>query len=611
MNFKTTITGDNYPTSESDVQQAVVGYVKQQLESFSVGREEVELSWVDCWALYCPTPESIEWLRSQVLRTVGNVENEWRHKISVGKAFEIVETIHGYLMAAFFPNSKWFDVVPKMPGYSEIARIVKGYISDKLEEWMFYPAFESYLRQLIITGVSCLSLPWANDEIEFECLDIFDIYLDPNATNPQKSDFIRKIKLSRADVINSNLYEIDELDVVTYHNDDIVYDNEARLIREFHGLDVDTAYSMRDMLTLYEYWGDIHLDGVTYHNVVATVLGSELVRWEPNSYKCGKPFIYSTLIPLVRQPYALGAIKPAAGLLHQLDIITNQRLDNVELTINSMWTLVRNGITNPADVFSQPGRVLEVKDHNDLRPLASPNAQNITISYTEANTLQANIENLTGTGPLISTSQPRGGERVTAEEISSVRQAGGNRLSNIHLHIERCDLNPMLNKLLLIIQQFVRKDDIIRIAGSRAGEYNYYNVGPDELQLQFKMKAVGASHILEQNEYVKRRIDLIKFFSSIPQIAEILDYTAVAIDMLRNWGIEDPEAYIKKQDKQQSEIEQLGGAPLKQLTTESLALDGGASLLSKLYDTNVQPEDAHAALQGLEASNQFLENING
>ena len=85
-------------------------FVMSELSRFSNARTELEETWLEAWSLYLNTTQSIDYIRSKVLSTVGDVNDDWRHKINTGKAFEVVETIHSYLMAAFFPNEDWFEV---------------------------------------------------------------------------------------------------------------------------------------------------------------------------------------------------------------------------------------------------------------------------------------------------------------------------------------------------------------------------------------------------------------------------------------------------------------------------------------------------------------------
>ena len=82
----------------------IAGYVNNKLELFRMAREEVEESWLECWAKYLNTPNAESNIQSSIIKRVGDVETQWRHHLTGAKAYEAVETIVGYLMAATFPT---------------------------------------------------------------------------------------------------------------------------------------------------------------------------------------------------------------------------------------------------------------------------------------------------------------------------------------------------------------------------------------------------------------------------------------------------------------------------------------------------------------------------
>lgn len=295
--FITTDTSDEFTVSltMSDADDAIANYVNSEFERFSTQRQVAEENWLEAWSLYLGTPESINYQRSRVLETVGEVNADWRHRINTGKAFEMVETVHGYLMSATFPNNEWFSVIPQQPGVRELARVVRKYMAAKLAECNFRGHFENFLRQLLITGNSVMALPWryetkkwkkniklqtdVEDEFgvwnvetkwktieetrivqnhpDFETLDMFDCYLDPTATDPNNAAFIRRITKTKAEVlelISGGYYNnIDGLDVAnltpTNRVDD---DNEKNTLRHFQGIETDEAWRMGDTITILE-----------------------------------------------------------------------------------------------------------------------------------------------------------------------------------------------------------------------------------------------------------------------------------------------------------------------------------------------------------------------
>jgi hypothetical protein len=594
-NFVTVRTGEEVP---QDLPRAITTYVREEYQTYSQAREAKEAVWLECWASYLGTPESTDYIRGQMIRSVGNTETNWRHKINVGKAYENIETINAYLQSAFFPNRDWMDVVPQMPGYADTAKMVKKYLVGKLETCKFKTHWDMFIRQLLVCGTSVLALPWRletrkwkkrikrkhvalgttgeaekvqfqeveeeriiKNAPEFETLDLFDCYLDPFATDPHEAGFIRRVLRSRAELIA-------DLRAKVYHNGnatalDVVkckqYDKSVKTASEtrkdslqhFQGIKVQ-PYQMTDQVELLEYWGDVHLDGITFRDVVVTVMGDKLLRFETNPYWCGKPFVIGTCIPVVRSPYALGAIEPSLGLLHELNIITNQRLDNLEVSSDSMFTLRADDILQPEDVYTKPGKVFVVSDHNSLQPLSMP--QNFTITYEESGVLESRIDKNTGTGAFIGVGQGRGGERVTAQEIQAVRDAGGNRLSGIHKHIEQTALLPCLDKVMRLVQEFTTQDEVVRVSGKVPGSFEYYQIGPEELCNEYYLAPVGADHVADKEEALNKRMAFLDIIGRFPdQFATHVNFYELLTQVARYFGFDDYETFIQENYNQQQQ----------------------------------------------------------
>jgi len=613
-------TGNPRPLSQqySDIS----AFVRDQLDYFAQARQSKEETWLECWAAYMPTPEAEEHMRKRVLKSVGDTHMNWRHKINVGKAFENVETINGYLQSAFFPNRDWMDVQPRMPGYVDTAELVKKYMLNKLDSLKFKTYWDMFTRQLLITGWSVMALPWRHEtrkwkkrikktlpkvgaiteeeayqfEVieeekvvhsapDFEVLDVFDCYLDPDALDANSSAFIRKIARTKAEVLTdlrTGYYQkgnINELEVIKHGALDANHSNDAsrhkNTLKSFQGVQV-APYRMNDRIELVEYWGDVVIDGYTYKDVVVTILGDRVLRFVTNPYWCGKPFVVGTYIPIVRSPYALGAIEPSLGMLHELNLITNQRLDNLEISADSMYTLRADGTLQPEDVWTEPGKVFPVSEHDDLRPV--DHSQPFTITYEEATVLEQRIDKNTGTGAFIGAGPGRSGDRVTKAEVQAVRDAGGNRLSSLHKHIEQTSLLLVLEKVLRLAQEYTTEDEVIRTVGKEPGTFEYYEVGPEELNMDFFMSPVGADHVADRDDALNKRMSFLELIAKFPeQFSPHIDFYQLLLQIVRYYGFDDYESFVQKDiNKPQPDP---AAMPPEGLPPEGMPNSSGAALL--------------------------------
>lgn len=637
--------------SEED---SISSFIRREHRRFADARQEVEDLWLEAWATYLGTPQSTSYIRQRSLYTVGNVNTDWRHKLNTGKAYETIETIHAYLMSATFPNRDWFNAVPQSPGEDNLltARLIKRHVQDKLQEGRFRSIWEGFLRQLLITGNSVIALPWrvetakikkwqavrvpvfddepefevVEEEVEvcscpeFETLDMFDCYFDPLVPDPNKGNFIRRLTKTKAEVLNllkeGFYYGTSERDIVEApalegHDYDGVSEKDD--LTMFQGITVAGGWSPGHTIELIEFWGDIHLEHETHHNVVVTMCGDHILRFEPNPYWCGKPFVVGTHTPVSRQPYAMGALQPNLGMLHELNIITNQRLDNLEIAIDQMYTLRSDGLLQPEDVFTEPGKVFLVSDHNDLQPMVSGGVA-ASVTYQEASYLESTIDKNFGTGNYVGANSARAGERVTAEEVAAVREAGGNRLNGVHKHIEDTALLVVLDKLMHCVRQFTTKPQQVRVAGKDAGQYDYYELGVEDLGKPIKLIPVGSDHVLERKAYIEDRLAFVQAVAQIPEMAQMVDYQRMMSDLLQHWGFEEPEAYLKQAEPEQdkgiegvpdvpdtdqmlNEAQDIGGQGMRQVVNQNMQADGGMTLAQDttglpLNLTEVPPEQA-------------------
>jgi hypothetical protein len=641
------ITSDHKETPDSDTIIEQSGeYVMSKLSSFRTAREIAEDTWLEAWSLYMGTPNAVDHQRTQTLNTVGLVNNDWRHRLNTGKSFQVIETVHAYLMSALFPNKQWFDVEPKNPGYAADARIIRKYVANKFVEGKFYTQFEKYLRQLLVCGVSVMALPWRYETIpynvnitqkltssydtiepstkvvvtkvvrnhpEFECLDIFDCYVDPMAKLPNEADFIRRIRKTRSDVIHcvrQGYYEnIKDLTVVNLPpipgNDN--YKRER--LTEFQGVQTEKSYSMSDVVEVIEFWGDVHIDGVSLIDVCVTCIGGTVVRMEPNRFWSGKPFVVGSVTELPETPYSIGILQPNLGLMHQLNIITNQRLDCLEIHANNMFTLKDNSTLQPEDISVEPGKVYSVEEHGDLQPINMGNAP-FTVGYQEAAILEQNIDSNTGTGNLISANSARTGERVTASEIQAVKDAGGNRLSNVMRHIEDTSLFEILSRVFRGTQQFVKQSEVVRMSGVKKGAATYHEVTPESINNEYRLFPIGADFVTERTKYVRQRMELISFVSQVPEMNARINYETVLNDVINHMGFDDPESYLKplQQPEQPADMSpeqvtqeamsneqqtpedlayHLGGNSLKRVAQANITADGGADYLNRTTGVDI------------------------
>lgn len=634
----TKLPTDTARITPTEMDTHIIHAVTSLLDDWKSARMAMELHWRECWALYFGTEYAQDWLRSRALKqSLGDVTTDWRHHITTGKAYEIVETAVPYFKNASFPNDDWFDIDPVVPipdpNLEMFIKILKAFVKNKLDTADFPLWWEIYLRQLCITGTSCLSLPWRLEtkkskknvlsrtvdgvileEVDVEKViynhpdiaveDMFNIWLDPDSISPKEADLIRRFTLRRGELarlVKDGVYpKATMMDIKGLKPHRRARTEERQEVDIFYGVDT-TNNKSTDVIEVYEFWGCLELEDRELYDVVITWTEKTLLRVESNPYRGGKPFVIGRYTPLQESPYGWGMLAPVKGNIQELDILSNSRLDGLEITLNPTFLLRNDGTVDPQDIKSEPGRVIPVNDvEGTVRQLIT-DFNFSAVSVNEETTREQLVERRTGTGSFVGTSPGRDAERVTATEVEQTQSAGGNRLSGIYDNIERESLLQVIQKIYDFAQQFQSYDEIIPVQGRSSSEKLYAVVGMEQLAYDMKLRPVGARHVIQKEATLRQFTDWLAVINSNPMLMELIRWDEVALEVTRKFIEEDPERFIKKPEEMQQQqmpmappmpgaemvdaAQQVGGQEFANATTANLMADGGANLMAGLNPT--------------------------
>lgn len=560
---------------------SIVKVVKTLTEQYKSARTDKEDRWLECWAAYFGTPAANQFTRAMAHTVVGDVQTAWRHRITTGKAYEVVETINAYLQGAFFPQIEWFDMQPVYaigsPEYKKLLKVLVKYVHKKLEDANFQDMWDLFTRQLIVTGSSAIALPWRYDVrkmkknvlvsnlnqegsevkqevtekvvyngLDIEVMDMFDTYLDPEAKTANTSNIIRRYVKSKAELLrlaDAGVYKLAHNEHIKRLKPHGFTNSTSRVDLEmFQGFQQSTWHPS-DKVEVFEFWGDICVNEIELNDVVITIAGDCLLNLETNPFWCGKPFVIGTYTPILNSPYGIGAIEPCLGNLHIQNLTVNQRLDGREITLNPMFEVLNDGLLDPNEIYSEPGKVFQVSQPNSIRPIARDS--NFSSSVEEEQLQEGRIEKSTGIGAYLGVNSGRSAERVTAEEVLAQKDAGGNRLNRVHNHIEKTSLLEFLRRTYGYLQQFVVKDDIIRIKSDYQPDvFEYIAVGVNELSYDMDISCRGADHIADKEFELRQRLDFINLVSQIPDMAQKLNWEEMLKDLATRFLRDDVDKYI-------------------------------------------------------------------
>jgi hypothetical protein len=572
--------------------------IKRGFSTAKRHRDAVSSVWDETYELYRSSKADLDASRGKASQATGRAA-DWHHRVNVGKTFEAVETLVAYFKGATFPSDDWFDLASLEPDRYEEARVVKELAKDILERARVRDVCDDFYRQLILYGIGYVKVGWdtrltrtfshtedflgtvvTNTEVstlDLEAVSTLDVWLD---TSDRLADcgVYRRLHLTRGQLqyeADTGYYTIDD-DAIDGYEPSV--DNDPARDK--------SAQSDRDTYETVEYYGPMLVGGVHYWCVHAVLFNGALVRLADSEYWCGNPYVKCSLLPNRDSIYGMSPLHPLLGQLHVLNVLTNSRLDNIIMHIAKMFTFIEDGILTREDIKIKPGAIFPVAQHGSLQPMDLGNA-NFTVTYSEEATLHSNIDRATSTGPLVGAGQPRGGERVTAEEIQAVRDSGGNRLSAVHVRIEDQATLPLLAKVFTLIRQHIATPQVVKVLMPDSDVKAFYPVTPDMLQYDYALRPLGATYVVQTQRTLSDILQLLDVTSRAPQMSERLDYGAILTDVLRQMRFPQPSRYIKKEQVQAAPEMQAPATPLDNVTTQAgiqqqLQTDGGQGMMESL-----------------------------
>lgn len=240
------------------------------------------------------------------------------------------------------------------------------------------------------------------DGPNFEVLNIYDCFPDPNATNLDNMRwFIYRTFRTVEELENENetrggsyYQNLDELKTKIEERkkgggkpSDMQYREHRRVMlntQELTGEDTSNP----ELVVLKRFTRDRWVDYVPDYDLV--------IRDIENPYFHGElPIVYGVDYPYPGELYGMGEIEPIDRIQRAINAVLNQRLDNVQLTLNTMWKVKKGAGVDMHTLVSKPGNIVTVGDMTALEAIQVPDVTGATFVDT-MNYLTAAMQNGSG-----------------------------------------------------------------------------------------------------------------------------------------------------------------------------------------------------------------------
>lgn len=533
--------------------------VLQELKrSYTEAREMMTQQWRDYYVSYLTTPMAKRAGVSRAARHIGDVNTNWRHKLKSPKAYEIIETLVSYFLLSFFPNDRYFDLVPVEPipdpSFQAIIELNRIFVADRLKDSMFRSKYEIFIRELCITGNACLMFPWVDNNVDWQVLSAFEYLVDPKSQNPNKANFIRAYELSQVefdDYIDRDLFNLVKKGEVTTHNyasRDLLLDSEIfDSVTSLLGINRDDHTRAPDSITVYEFWGDFHINGALLRNVRISWTDTHILNLDDNPYGL-RPFILGTYLRLSESPYGIGALQPVASQLYYKDTLTSRQADNVAVSSDTMFEVEVGALIDPDDLFVAPGKKIFVTKTGAVNPIVMPS--NTQVTMQDMQLLDQTADKAIGTGPYIGVNAGRTGERVTAQEVIAQRDTGGKRLSNVFSNLETESFLPLLERFHYYVRRFYNGQDIVQL------QEMYITVTPATVNFPMKVRGLGAANVADREYNIRQLLDWLSVVTQNENLAAMANWEEIYKELTWQMVPQSAKSFIKTPEMMQQAQQQ-------------------------------------------------------
>lgn len=286
----------------------------------------------------------------------------------------------------------------------------------------------------------------------------------------------------------------------------------------------DNTFNAEDMLT------SIGLG----NNGVKTRKGIEILEYYTDDYKIvignrktvlfvgenpyhhrSKPFARIVDTPVPNEFYGIGEIEPIKDMQYELNTTRNQRIDNVSLLINKMYSIIRGANIDINQLVSRPNGFIEVDDHNDIKPI---DFGDITQSaYNEEQIIKNDIEEALGL--FDSVTGAHADRRETATTMSILANAGSQKFQLKTKLTEESGFHEIINQIISLNQQFIDTETEINILGAD-NTLVTEKVSPDDILGEWEIVALGSSQEATLNKEIRQNqmIQLLNVISQNPYV---------------------------------------------------------------------------------------------
>lgn len=516
------------------------------------------------------------------------VKTTTRAKIFIPIVFQVIESALPKIMNVLFGNEEFFDTIADEKENNALAQVIHLLLIYQLGQAEMVIKYTDFAKQLLLYGTSYFKVYWkvvrkwvwertpirkdvsflgikvgsrivgwnekktfkvTERRPELEVLDVLDVFPDPSAQNEQDGAAV----WFRSWISYDELLEMSKGEYPVYMNipakselgDRNKNFSVTRGVRQStRGTSTSPATIETDKFELLERWGlrDLDDDGIKEETLITILDGKYVIRADENPFHHQKrPLIKSTLFSVPKEWFGIGLVEPVIPLVHELNTLRRQRLDNINLAINSMWSVNAFADIELGTVVSTPGGILLRGENPD--DIIRIKMDSVTDdAYTEAGMVQTDIENTTAPKAMQGTPSSgslgrtaRGAQMIIGQALEKFGLA--TRL------LEETSVKKILRFFHQLNLQFIDDDEVFQDTGYYGGIFDQ-KVTPEMIRADVSFKMLGISEMVNKEAKINQAISFMGIFGKALAPVTI---SAIAKKVWKLMGFDEDEITILAQ----------------------------------------------------------------
>jgi hypothetical protein len=386
-----------------------------------------------------------------------------------------------------------------------------------------------------------------------EAIDLFQVYVDPMATSFEDAEYV----IHR--MFKPKSWVQERFDNGFFRKPDFMEDGDWKKLgfipeddpaqQRMSSIDEGGTITEDDRVEVWEAW---YRDG----SVLYTLDRRIVVRVVETPYDHGEfPFIRIVDHLNPHEFYGTGEIQHLEGPQDLINALTNQRVDNVRLKLETVFYGDARAIDDRKDLQVYPGAYIPVNNPND-QPLDQVFRQldmgDVTSSsYNEVDFWKGVVQEVSAVTPYQTGSGDDENMNDTATGVALISEQGNQRFSMKLKMAELTGVEALYRQFGALIQQFTPEDQIMRIMGPEGPSFK--QVEPAALYGAFDFSVEPMSSAQTDMIRQQQAMDLFNtaLNAQVPDPATggqttraVFNIDPFGQDLLREFHKKEPQRYM-------------------------------------------------------------------